>query len=89
MRLRYSGLLLLSALISTDERLRNLLMQPKKPNGTKIYKKKGKNLFYEILEIFKETTIIQQSWVMCRLSEALGEQQDPNDQDARLVFLQE
>jgi hypothetical protein len=38
-------------------------------------------------DIFKETAIIQQSWIMCRLSEALSENQDPNDQDARRVLL--
>ena len=78
MRLRYSALLLLSALTADDERLRTVILMSTEDQGTPL-----KNYFFVNI-YFIGSPIVQPPWVITRLTEALSEQQDPNDPDARL-----
>ena len=79
MRLRYSALLLLSALTADDERLRTVILMSTEDQGTSL-----KICFFFVNTYFIGSPIVQPPWVITRLTEALSEQQDPNDPDARL-----
>lgn len=78
MRLRYSALLLLSALTADDERLRTVILMSTEDQGT------SQKIFFFVNTYFIGSPIVQPPWVITRLTEALSEQQDPNDPDARL-----
>lgn len=77
MRLRYSALLLLSALTADDERLRTVILMSTEDQGNLL------KFDFFVNRHFKGSPIMQPPWVITRLTEALSEQQDPNDPDAR------
>ena len=80
MRLRYSALLLLSALTADDERLRTVILMSTEDQGTS-------QKFFFVNTYFIGSPIVQPPWVITRLTEALSEQQDPNDHNARYYFM--